>query len=70
MRYGIGMKEADYIEDRNVVIEFRFAENQYDRLPALAADLVQRKVSVICYTQQWCRGSGSKGSDNQYSYHF
>jgi putative tryptophan/tyrosine transport system substrate-binding protein len=42
-----GLKDTGYVEGENVATEYRFAENQIDRLPALAADLVRRRVAVI-----------------------
>src|SRR5262249_3152088 len=42
-----GLNQSGYVEGENLAIEYRFAENRYERLPALAADLVHRQVAMI-----------------------
>jgi putative tryptophan/tyrosine transport system substrate-binding protein len=57
-----GLSESGYVEDRNVAIEFRWARGQYQRLPAMASELVDRKVAVIFAGGSVAAGFAAKGA--------
>jgi putative ABC transport system substrate-binding protein len=57
-----GLKEAGYVESENVTIEYRWAENQVERLPALAAELVRRRVAAIVATGGVVSASAAKAA--------
>ena len=57
-----GLRETGFVPGSSVAIEYRYADNQVDRLPALAADLVNRKVAVIAATGGGASVQAAKGA--------
>ena len=60
--FGAGLKEAGFVDGQNVAIEYRYAGNQRDRLPALVAELIRLPVAVLV-VNSWC-GACGQGRNN------
>jgi putative ABC transport system substrate-binding protein len=64
-----GLKDTGFVEGQNVAIEYRWAQGQYNRLPALAADLVHRRVDVIVANSAAMLHKGSDDDDSDRLHH-
>ena len=62
-----GLAEAGNVEGGNVAIEYRLAEGRYDRMPAMAAELVRRQVTVLV-GKPHAPGTGGQGRDRKRSH--
>ena len=63
--FSVGLNETGYIQGKNITIEYSWAYGQYDRLPALAADLVRRGVRVIATGSNIIAAMAAKGCAEQ-----